>query len=544
MTDFSINQTGIQSNKTSDNTKANDYLKLKKEYDRIKSKLDRSDFANSPVAIEKELTFIAKLKAAALKQGLKEESALWEEREQTLYKKLANTASNIPAVNYYKPISFSGVSALGMRKTPANQLDFSQERFVNFFSQGFADENAVKAELQTMCDMGVDVNSAVKLFNVIKKFDSQTGLYTINRDTYKKLLDMKRILLTTREKEREEYNSPINNIGMEKLSVGRNTIIFKDGKVSYISPVEEKSIQCMQEEYDKAVSEEEDALLYDFASSYLDKNGEINRNYIRTLHQLRQAGIIRNQILNLTDKCVNSDGSINKNVMDGIVRLKEAGAMSADIEHLLKYLTDEKTGLINQNDLKNAVILTKSVMKAKDVAALLPAMGSGEEAAEYISRFAGMLDSKQVMQLVEMVCDTKGVPDEDAMDVVNSLLNNSSIFDENGQIEPQKFIGLSEHMLGVAKDFNSSPHVNEDAVAVIFEACRRSMPVADIEKLLHKSLNEQGKIDNTLAKIIWHSLWKNEDVSEISWLLDGCFKNGNVDNKKAQTILNYMSQET
>ena len=89
MTDFSINQTGVQSNKTSDNAKANDYLKLKKEYDRIKSKLDRSDFANSPVAIEKELTFIAKLKAAALKQGLKEESALWEEREQTLYKKLA-----------------------------------------------------------------------------------------------------------------------------------------------------------------------------------------------------------------------------------------------------------------------------------------------------------------------------------------------------------------------------------------------------------------------------------------------------------------------
>ena len=91
MENFSIGNNGVQSQKDTANPKKDNYAGLKKEYIRLKAKLNKSDFANSPVAIEKELSMIAKLKSVAKQQGLADELKTLEETEQSLYTKLANT---------------------------------------------------------------------------------------------------------------------------------------------------------------------------------------------------------------------------------------------------------------------------------------------------------------------------------------------------------------------------------------------------------------------------------------------------------------------
>ena len=167
MEDFSVKKSSVQ-NVGSTNVSGNDYYaKLEKEYDQTRKKLNKSDFANSPSAIEKELSMIAKLKIAAKEQGLDGKIAELEEREQALYKKLSNDSYKGSIGAYYNPVSFKG-KIFSFPKKSETYLDYTQERFVNFLSQDFENEDVVKYNLQVMCDMGVDINSAISILDSIK----------------------------------------------------------------------------------------------------------------------------------------------------------------------------------------------------------------------------------------------------------------------------------------------------------------------------------------------------------------------------------------
>ena len=543
MENLSVENKGATGAIRTSQSKTDNFSALEREYITTKTKLEKSDFSNSPVAIEKELSMIAKLKVAAQKQGLSDKVRELDDREKTLYTKLANYSSPEPSGVYYHPVSFRGNMFLG-KKPSDDVLDYTQDRFIKFFAQGFENDEVVKYNLQSMCDMGIDINAAISILEAIKVKDPQSGLHHINQDTFKKLITVKKLFSTTSNKEKEEYNSPINQVGMQVFSVGKDTIIFKNGKVQYITPVEGKSVQCMQEEYDKAVSDEEDKILYDFAKKYSDKEGKIDSIYLRVLSQLRQSGVVKNQILSLTDMCISPDGEINKDVMSTVMSLKRAGALSSDIKKMTESFNKDENGLFDKRDVANAIALTKSVMTGEEAVSFLPAMRTGDEASEYIINFSRMFNPEHVKSLVNIVSDKNSIPDEDAMDVVNSVLRNPSIADEKGEINAEDFVKIARHMVGVAKDFNTSESVNEDAVELIFQMCRSAFPLADIESVLSRCLNEEGKIDKTLAKILWHMTWDSHNIPKMNEVLDVCVGDSYGASENKKNILKYLEDNT
>lgn len=540
MKDFSIKQTSASNPSNGTNSKTDNYSKLYKEYERTRVQMSKSDFANSPVAIEKELTMIAQLKIAAKEQGKKTELSVLEEREQALYTKLANSMLSKSEPSCYGQVSFSGRFSQNLSNPTDKKLDFQQDRFFRLFNQGFKDENVIKSNLQVMHDMGMDIDSAIKILDAIKFSDSDTGNYDVNQETFKKLVTIKKNLATSRNFEKEEYNSPINQIGVQKISVGNSTIIFKNGKATYVSPFYERSVQSMQEEYDSSVSDDEDKLIYDFANKYVDKNGEINSNYIRAMLQLRQAGIVRNQLLEMLEMCTSKDGAIDKNMLSAISQLKSAGTLSHEIKIILNAIGKDEDGHFDKNDIENANALTKSVMEGKDVVSFLSDMRTGEEARDYIVDFATRFGAERLSELLAIVKNSDGIPDENAMDVVNSLIHNRSIYDENGEITAKDFVGISQHMVQVAKDFNMSGEVNDGAVETIFQMNAANIPVEDIEELLKKCVDDDGKINKTLTKILWHMTWDNESVSKMHKVMDLCREKGSIDTENSERLLQYI----
>lgn len=214
-----------------------DYSKLKKEYEVFRKKAKKSDMANSLTLKEKELELIMQLKAAARAEGISDDIPEIMSREMELKAALNDGVVPISPheIMYYSPVKKSP-DFINMSKTYSIYDDLVRN----------ADENTKKiidADLQLMSGLGIDMDSSINLLDVIKCTDAQTGKNTINQDTFKKLADVKKILSTSRRNETDEYNSPINQIGVQKFSYGTNTIIFKNGKAAYISPVYERSVQ-------------------------------------------------------------------------------------------------------------------------------------------------------------------------------------------------------------------------------------------------------------------------------------------------------------
>ena len=109
MSDFSIDSASLAKNITSSNQQICDFSGLSKEYNSFKKKMQKTDFSNSSAFLEKELSLLSKLKDAAQREGRKEEIEKISQREQSIYKILANNriSSQISYV-YYRPVSFSG----------------------------------------------------------------------------------------------------------------------------------------------------------------------------------------------------------------------------------------------------------------------------------------------------------------------------------------------------------------------------------------------------------------------------------------------------
>ena len=105
MSNFSIKSASISKKESSSNIGNSEFFKLKKEYEKQKKKMQKTDFANSPVALEKELTLLAKLKELAEKEGLLSEVKNIEDREQSIYTKLANTPVTSNGELYYSPLT-------------------------------------------------------------------------------------------------------------------------------------------------------------------------------------------------------------------------------------------------------------------------------------------------------------------------------------------------------------------------------------------------------------------------------------------------------
>ena len=149
MSNISIKSTSISKKDSASNIGNSEFFKLKKEYEKQKRKMQKTDFANSPVALEKELTLLTKLKELAEKEGLSEEVKSILDREQSIYTKLANNHLNSDSGFYYPQVAFKGSKSKEFNLSPNNGFtrgyslefleDIDEQEFVNMFKSLYPD---------------------------------------------------------------------------------------------------------------------------------------------------------------------------------------------------------------------------------------------------------------------------------------------------------------------------------------------------------------------------------------------------------------------
>lgn len=131
MSDLSVNSLQKIKNNGSKTDKTTKFSTLKKQYSSFKKKSGKTDFANSPVLLEQELTMLAKMKEAAEKEGLKDELSSIKNREQAIFTQLANKSfSTLPNV-YYAPVSFKGGKTTSALITPEKYIEQVSSRLEN-----------------------------------------------------------------------------------------------------------------------------------------------------------------------------------------------------------------------------------------------------------------------------------------------------------------------------------------------------------------------------------------------------------------------------
>ena len=85
-----------------------DYGKLKVNYEKLVQKNQKTDFANSPVLLQKEFDALQELKDIASKQKLEAELVWIQERENQLQSLLKPQEVTLPSGVYYHPVVFKG----------------------------------------------------------------------------------------------------------------------------------------------------------------------------------------------------------------------------------------------------------------------------------------------------------------------------------------------------------------------------------------------------------------------------------------------------
>ena len=103
MSDISVRNASINGkiNNSGQNSK---YIKLRKAYEEFIEKYKKSDFANSPTIIAKELELLGELKAAAQQEDLQSEIKWIEERISKLQSYTKSEKEETAAPAYYQPL--------------------------------------------------------------------------------------------------------------------------------------------------------------------------------------------------------------------------------------------------------------------------------------------------------------------------------------------------------------------------------------------------------------------------------------------------------
>lgn len=614
MSDFSIKAKNVDIQGKSSISKGS-YSSLKKEYDCAMKKMSQSDFANSPAAMEKELTLLAKLKVEAGKEGLEDELKQIESRQQAIYTKLANNKRSDISNVYYKPISFgcsqcnpmidpalndkfkshgyteSDINYVlkkctdidgnicsdkteavdmfldaGMSSAIIPQLleefeiseeesdstidlyacqtvcdyklngfdDYAALKYTKFLQNGFDDEQIVMNAAMKMKKSGISSDNGLKLLDILKTKNPETGLFDVDRGAVQSLTRVKTILSSTKENENKERNNPINKLGVQTLKAGNTLIIIKDNKIVKVTDANE-SILDLQTAYDELISGIEDELLCDFAGKYKNEEGGINTIYPRTLIALRRAGITYPMLMEMTQRCVDENGVVNKNEISNVSVLKEAGVLSEDIPVILDACNKKEDGTYDELDINNAVSLTGLLIRGDGIAKLLPSVKNNENMKDFISFFAQLVDKDEdIVNLVSIVENGDGKVDENAIDVIYSLAEKG--LDNKDSLNMEEFISQAKDLVSVCKNKNEDV-ISDDAAGIVSIMLKHSKTIDNIKAIIEDCRDDDGKIDEQLAEIVWDANLQDADMIQIMQLIDICKPSQSVDFYIANTII-------
>lgn len=412
--------------------------------------------------------------------------------------------------------------------------DFESIKLAKFFKDNLEDESSVMNSVKKMFLSGISSDSAFKILNILKTNNPNTGLNKVSSSSVQSLCRMKKSMALSRNNEKLERDNPINRLGVQMFTFDDNVMVIKDGKITYITPVEGETVHELQQEYDELVSKIEDNLLCEFAAKYKDSNGEIDSKYARTLIALRHKGVTYGQLLNMLDMCVSKDGSINKNMISVIGNLKESGALSDDIPVILEACEKDAEGNYKSEDIEIAAELSKAVISGNQIAEFMPDIKSNGNIKDFIISFSPFFEDRKLLsELVTLVKDDNGNIDENAMDVVYNLAEN--ILNSDNPVKEKDFMDYANMIVYAAMN-DEDDKVNDEGAGIVAIMCQNRKSPEDIVSVLDACRDFKGAIDEKLSDIVWNMSHQKAETSQILDLLSACKSNYNM----TDTIISYF----
>ncbi len=577
------------------------YYKLKDEYNKFIQNASNSDLANSKTLLENQLSMLLKLQDLADSEGLKNEvqdikkqivsvsSSLEAFRQDTMPSAyyppvihLENKSDSDNQINLYIDYLKENDYQVSEDKINVAKLlinsDFSENyikqilyeisnskenidynyysnacnfkskglddlsclKFSKFLNLGFEDENSVKASILNLYKAGINSDSALKILNnlIIKSPDS--SLFRINSSAVQTICRMKKTLYLTRDNEKNERNNPINTQNIQVFNSGDTVIIYKDNKISYISPLEGKSVSELEEKYDDVISKIEDNILCDFSEKYT-KEGKFNNIYPRTFVALRRMGICYDQLINLTDMAVNSSEAVDKNFIDVISSFKQAGMLSADIPSVILASKKNEDGNFDNQDVKNSIELTNALISGNIIAKFLPYIHDNENLKNLILDLSYSFKNKTfVSDIIDKTITKDNAVDENAIDTIFSLSDYLS--DSKKTLSEKQFCNTLIYILNEAKN-PSDDKISDDAAGIISILIKNLITPDDILSLLKLSKTKNNVVDSQLADIIWNLSLNKVNTDVIVKVIEKCKKDGDINYSLVNTILSFFESK-
>ncbi len=414
--------------------------------------------------------------------------------------------------------------------------DFEALKLVQFLNSDFEDKASVETKILKMKKAGISTDSIIKILDSLAVKSTDTSLRTISDSAVKSVVSLKKALVSTRSNEKAERDNPINHLGVITIKFGNDVMIMKDNKVTYISPVEGESVHDLRKEYSEIISKIEDNLLLEYVKKYRDKNGEIDSKSLRIMSVLRNNGIPYDQLLSMTDFCLEENG-INAHKLNTITQIKSSGALGIDILPLLNVVEKEQDGSYSSEDIKNICALSSAVIGGKEVSALLPEVRGNENIKEFFVYFSQFFEDKSnLLKLLPLIKDEEGNIDENAMDVLYVLAHNFFVVAAEPMNEEQ-FVQNANDIVYAAMN-EDEINVNDEGAGICSIMCQNGERYEDILFMLQQCKDSSGKINSKLSEILWELSVGKTQIQDIKSAIEFCkTADGDIDNMRADSLI-------
>ena len=419
--------------------------------------------------------------------------------------------------------------------------DFEALKLVQFLNSDFEDKASVETKILKMKKAGISTDSIIKILDSLAVKSKDTSLRTISDSAVKSVVSLKKALVSTRSNEKAERDNPINHLGVITIKFGNDVMIMKDNKVTYISPVEGESVHDLRKEYSEIISKIEDNLLLEYVKKYRDKNGEIDSKSLRIMSVLRNNGIPYDQLLSMTDFCLEENG-INAHKLNTITQIKSSGALGIDILPLLNVVEKEQDGSYSSEDIKNICALSSAVIGGKEVSALLPEVRGNENIKEFFVYFSQFFEDKSnLLKLLPLIKDEEGNIDENAMDVLYVLAHNFFVVAAEPMNEEQ-FVQNANDIVYAAMN-EDEINVNDEGAGICSIMCQNGERYEDILFMLQQCKDSSGKINSKLSEILWELSVGKTQIQDIKSAIEFCkTADGDIDNMRADSLISLFEK--
>lgn len=568
MTDFKVHNNGVNPGyeKASGHS---EYEVLKSNYKMFIRSTAKSDFVNSKTYIEKQLEMLQEMKQQAFIENLGGEIEELVKEESELLKKLSEIKPKPepPVQIYYPPIIVKKAheesapiseESTGMPENSGAEAvettqDFSE---INTDTEETAETPEINIQtgestqgteklqlseaIKLMKNAGISSNAAKIIKTELLKSNEAGDEDTLSKKAINDIIELKLTLTLTGMVEQSEKNHQLNNTEKNgskiKFSNSSGDFVLQNGTVIELN--NEESYKDIINQYHEMVSEKEDNLLCDVVNKY-SSGGEINHNAMRVIRALRTSGIKCDNLMELTDLCLDENSKINSENLRAITELKKSGALSKDIGIMLKSCLGED-GKADEAKLRDACEMTRGVINGKNIADILNKVGDDQDTKDFFYDLSGFFDhTADMSEVLKTITDEDGNIDEYAKEIVYSAAQNNA----EGS-KKTKFNTFNKQIKEIIE--SSKNHGEKQSNEIGWSICKimsdHQKNAEEIISALEACRNENGKIDEDLSDILWNLISLGLDTATTLKYIDSCKDADGRINKNAAEVLIEMTE--